>query len=91
MLGDKIRQKRKKLFLSEYELARRSGHSVSTIYGIENGNNKNPGFNIVCDLARVLGIPLEELDESEGQQVNIEKAAPLRAARERRESNEKVI
>ena len=57
MLSDKIRQKG----LSQSELARRSGHAVSTIHGIENGDNQNPSFRTVCDIAKVLGIPLDEL------------------------------
>lgn len=61
VLGDKIRQIRKKRFLSEFEVARRSEHSVSSIYGIENGNNKNPGFRVMYDLSRVLGFSLDEL------------------------------
>ena len=67
MIGDKIRQIRIKNGLSESEVARRSGHSVSTVHGIETGNNKNPSFATICDIARVLGIPLEALDESEAR------------------------
>ncbi|HCR44009.1 MAG TPA: XRE family transcriptional regulator [Ruminococcaceae bacterium] len=65
MIGDKIRQIRIEKMLSESEVARRSGHSVSTVHGIETGDNKNPSFATICDIARVLGIPLETLDESE--------------------------
>ena len=67
MTGDKIRQIRIKKLLSESEVARRSGHSVSTVHGIETGNNKNPSFATICDIARVLNIPLETLDESEAR------------------------
>jgi transcriptional regulator with XRE-family HTH domain len=61
MLGDKIRQARKANFLSQSELARRSGHPVSTIHGIENGDNQNPGFFTMGDIARELGISLDQL------------------------------
>lgn len=61
MLSDKIRRVRQKKGLSQSELARRSGHAVSTIHGIENGDNQNPSFRTVCDIAKVLGIPLDEL------------------------------
>lgn len=61
MLSDKIRQVRQKKGLSQSELARHSGHAVSTIHGIENGDNQNPSFRTVCDIANVLGIPLDEL------------------------------
>ncbi|MBE6834292.1 MAG: helix-turn-helix transcriptional regulator [[Clostridium] sporosphaeroides] len=54
----KVRQKKG---LSQSELARRSGHAVSTIHGIENGDNQNPSFRTVCDIAKVLDIPLDEL------------------------------
>lgn len=61
MLKDKIRQERLNHHLSLYELSKRSGHSASTLYGIENGRNRNPSFKTVCDLAKVLNIPLDEL------------------------------
>lgn len=61
MLSDKIRQVRQKKGLSQSELARCSAHAVSTIHGIENGDNRNPSFWTVCDIASVLGISLDEL------------------------------
>jgi transcriptional regulator with XRE-family HTH domain len=38
-----------------------SGHAVSTIHGIENGDNKNPSFKMIGDIAKVLGLSLDEL------------------------------
>lgn len=61
MLNDKIRAIRIKNGMSQSELARRSGHAVSTIHGIENGNNQNPSFKMIGDIAMVLGISLDEL------------------------------
>lgn len=61
MLGNIIRQIRIKRLLSESELARRSGHAVSTIHGIENGDNENPGFKLIGDIAKILGISLDTL------------------------------
>lgn len=61
MLAAIIRQVRKKRLLSQAELARRSGHPVSTIHGIENGDNQNPGFFTLGDIAQVLGVSLDEL------------------------------
>ena len=61
MLGDKIREIRIKSGMSQSELARKSGHAVSTIHGIESGYNKGPGFKAIGDIAHVLGISLEEL------------------------------
>ena len=42
MLGETIKKMRLEQGLSCYELAKRSGHPVSSVYGIENGDNKNP-------------------------------------------------
>lgn len=64
MLADKIRQLREKHHLSQSELARRSGHPVSSIHGIENGDNKNPSLRIMRDIACVLDISLDELAKS---------------------------
>lgn len=61
MLSEKIRQIRIDKGLSESELARQSGHAVSTIHGIENGDNVNPGFKLIGDIAKVLGISLDDL------------------------------
>ncbi len=61
MLIDTIREIRKKNGMSLYRLAKLSGHAVSTIHGIENGNNKNPSFITIGDIAKVLNIPLDEL------------------------------
>ena len=61
MLGQKIKELRQKQGLSCSELARRTGHAVSTIHGIENGENANPGFRIICDIAEVLGVSLDKL------------------------------
>ena len=61
MLSDKIRRVRIIQGMSQSQLARRSGHAVSTIHGIENGDNKNPSFKTICDIAKVLEIPLDEL------------------------------
>ena len=58
MLSDKIRGVRIIQGMSQSQLARRSGHAVSTIHGIENGDNKNPSFKTICDIAKVLEIPL---------------------------------
>ncbi len=61
MLNQRIKQARIDMGLSESELARQSGHAVSTIHGIENGDNENPGFKLIGDIATVLEISLDEL------------------------------
>ena len=61
MLNDQIREIRIKSGMSQSELARKSGHAVSTIHGIENGDNKNPSFVTIGDISKVLNISLDEL------------------------------
>lgn len=73
MLSEKFRQERTKKNLSESELARRSGHAVSTIHGIENGDNENPGFKLVGDIAKVLEIPLDELYQATVDKIEFKK------------------
>lgn len=63
MLGQKIKELRQLQNLSCAELARRAGHAVSSIHGIETGANKNPCFRIICDISDVLGISTEVLKE----------------------------
>lgn len=61
MFGEFIRERRKSMGLSCAELARRSGHPVSSINGIETGANRNPRFRIIIDLSIVLEISLDEM------------------------------
>ena len=61
MLSDKIHGIRIKSGMSQSELARKSGHAVSTIHNIESGYVKCPGFKAIGDIAHVLEIPLEYL------------------------------
>lgn len=61
MFGEFIKKSREVLGLSCSELARRSGHPVSSIHGIETGANRNPRFRIIIDIGRVLDISLEEM------------------------------
>lgn len=61
MLKDKIRAERTRKHMSLSEVARQSGHAVSTLHGIENGYNKSPSFKVICDIANVIGIPIEDL------------------------------
>lgn len=61
MLSDKIRKLRVKNGLSQSDLARKSGHAVSSVHNIESGYNQNPSFTTVGDIAHVLGVSLDEL------------------------------
>ncbi|MFT3950652.1 MAG: helix-turn-helix transcriptional regulator [Oscillospiraceae bacterium] len=64
MLSEKIVELRKSKKSSERELARRSGHPVSSISNIERGIIKNPRFRIIIDLANALEVSLDELAEA---------------------------
>lgn len=61
MFGNFIAQKRKELGLSLAKLAKLSGHPVSSLHGIENGDNQNPRFEIIIDICQVLGVSLDEM------------------------------
>lgn len=61
MLGSFITKRRKELGLSLAKLAKKSGHPVSSIHGIENGDNQNPRFEIIIDLCQALDVSLDEM------------------------------
>lgn len=61
MLGSFITKRRKELGLSLAKLAKKSGHPVSSIHGIENGDNQNPRFEIIIDLCKALDVSLDEM------------------------------
>lgn len=57
-----IDTERRNQYVSQSELARKSGHSVSTIHEILSGKDKNPGYRIIVDICEVLHLSLDELD-----------------------------
>lgn len=57
-----LRFRRESLGWSQPELARRSGIGVETIRAIEQGKHPNLAFFTVTRWARVVGIPLDELE-----------------------------
>jgi len=61
MLGEKIKEIRQKQGLSGAELARRVKCSVSTLHGIETGENANPSFRVICGISNALNISVDEL------------------------------
>ncbi len=61
MFGQFIAQKRKEMGLSLAKLAKLSGHPVSSLHGIENGDNQNPRFEIIIDICQVLNVSLDEM------------------------------
>ena len=62
-LGNLIKSIRLQRGLSMSQLARLTGHSVSTIHGIESGANLNPRFKIICDISDELNICLDDFKE----------------------------
>jgi DNA-binding XRE family transcriptional regulator len=62
MLKNVIKEERKKKKLSLSELARRSGHAVSTLHAIENGENSNPSYRTIADICAALNLSLDELE-----------------------------
>lgn len=61
MLGTFISCRRQELGLSLAKLAKISGHPVSSIHGIENGDNQNPRFEMIIDLCQALDVSLDEM------------------------------
>ncbi len=64
MLGKYITQWRKERGMTCTELARQSGHPVSSIHGIERGANKNPHFRIIIDISNVLQVSLDDMQKA---------------------------
>jgi transcriptional regulator with XRE-family HTH domain len=60
-MAEILRVHRNRRGLTQEALADRSGVSYATVRKIESGDTADPGFFNVADLARVLGIKLEEL------------------------------
>lgn len=62
MIGEKIRKMRINRGISEAELARRCGMAPSTLHNIEKGVSRNPSWYIICKIAKVLDVSLDELN-----------------------------
>ncbi len=60
-LAQNIKRLRKKLKLSQEELAKRANITYSTLIKIESGINKNPTIITLKKLAKVLKVSLDEL------------------------------
>lgn len=58
-----LRQWRRRKGISQLELARQAGHSVSTISGIERGKNARPEVMTMRDVSRVLGVGISQIRE----------------------------
>ncbi len=62
-IGKVIKRIRTKKGLSQSEVARRSGLSLSTVHGIECGDNKEPSFRKIAAICAVLDFSLDELQQ----------------------------
>lgn len=57
----KIKILRQEKGISRYELAKKSGLRESTLQNIENSNDPNPTFKVLCKIADALEIRLDDL------------------------------
>ena len=67
MLGQNIKKYRKRLKLSQEELAKKANITYSTLIKIESGVNKNPTLDTIQKLASTFKISLDELVEKRGR------------------------
>lgn len=61
MLSENIKKFRKKLKLSQEELARKADITYSTLIKLESGANDNPTVKTVKQLAQALDVSLDKL------------------------------
>lgn len=59
----RVKELREVRNMSRYRLAKLSGVNESTLQAIENSDNPNPTFRIMCQLADALEVSLDELRE----------------------------
>lgn len=57
-IGQKIKERREQLGLTQSELAKKLGISQNTVNGYENKNWKNPSAKVVFKLACTLSVPV---------------------------------
>ncbi|MCG7435546.1 helix-turn-helix domain-containing protein [Lysinibacillus fusiformis] len=57
----KIKENRESKGISRYRLSKLSGVNESTLQMIENSENPNPTFKVMCRIASALEISLDEL------------------------------
>lgn len=56
-----VRQRRKKLGLSQDKLSKIAGVAYNTIVKIESGENLNPTIKTAKNIAKALGVSIDEL------------------------------
>lgn len=60
-IANKIRQRRKKLGLSQDKLSKLAGVAYNTIVKIESGENPNPTLDTLQKIAKALNISIKKL------------------------------
>lgn len=70
-IGKIIKECRISQKLSQTEVAKRSGLSLSTVHGIECGENKEPSFNKIASICGVLHFSLDKLAQMNNCQFTI--------------------
>ena len=61
MLKFRLKELRKRLGISRYRLSKLSGVNESTIQMIENSDDPNPTFKVMCKIADAMEVSLDEL------------------------------
>ncbi len=61
MLAKNIKKLRKKLEISQEELAKKAGITYSTLIKIESGANKNPTIQTVSKLANAFNVSVDKI------------------------------
>ena len=71
-IGNKIREARKELGLTQTEFAKKSGSTRSTVSDLEKGINKGGNFKLINNIAKVSHKPLSYfIDEDSNFQLGI--------------------
>jgi len=61
----RLKEIRESKVISRYRLSKLSGLNESTLQAIENSDNPNPTFQIMCKLADALGVNLDDFRQKE--------------------------
>ncbi|MFJ8064864.1 helix-turn-helix domain-containing protein [Psychrobacillus sp. NPDC096426] len=69
MLKFKLKAIRESKGISRYRLSRIAGVNESTIQMIENSDDPNPTFKVMCKIADALEVSLDELRRNEDESI----------------------
>ncbi len=67
-IGERVRARRERLHLSQEEVARRARVSLNSINKLERGEIRSPRFSTMVDIARSLGMGVQDFVEEESIQ-----------------------